>query len=205
MACAWLAAATDEERPALPRGLATLVDGRRWDLVAQLATRAELAPATSSAGRLFDAVAALCGLRAEVRYEGQAAIELEAAAAAVTGTAPGYELALGEGPDGELVIDPGPALRQIAADVGAGDAVGTVAARFHAGLADATVAALLSLATRRGIGTAVLGGGVFHNRLLLRACCAALEQAGMDVLVPRLLPPGDGGISYGQAAAAAAA
>ena len=79
-----------------------------------------------------------------------------------------------------------------------------IAARFHAGLADATVRACTALASSRGLGTVVLSGGVFQNRLLLEATCGALDAAGLRVLVPQRLPANDGGISFGQAAIATA-
>ena len=87
-----------------------------------------------------------------------------------------------------------------------GDAAdpGLVSARFHTGLADATAAAVTRVAGDRGLGTAVLSGGVFQNRALLEGVAARLERAGLRVLTPSLLPPNDGGIAYGQAAVAAA-
>ena len=154
---------------------------------------------TTSAGRLFDAVAALCGIRARVNYEGQAAIELEAACDHRERGA--YEIACDEA----LVLDPRPAIRAVARDAAAGVAVGAVAARFHRGLAEATARACILAAERQGLDLAVLSGGVFQNRTLLAGTRAHLERAGLRVLMPVRLPPGDGGIAYGQAAVAAAA
>ena len=79
-----------------------------------------------------------------------------------------------------------------------------VAARFHNSLAGATAAACARVAEARGLGTVVLSGGVFQNRLLLERTSAALRDAGLEVLIPLRLPPNDGGISYGQVAVAAA-
>jgi hydrogenase maturation protein HypF len=153
---------------------------------------------TTSAGRLFDAVAALCGLRATVTYEGQAAAELEAACDPHERGA--YPLPVGAG----AVLDARETIRAVARDVGAGVGTGVVAARFHRALADATARACVEVAARAGTQLAVLSGGVFQNVRLLELTAARLEAAGLRVLVPERLPPNDGGISFGQAAVAAA-
>ena len=85
MACAWLVAALDSEHPEPPRRLAAQVERRSWDAVCELVATGVNSPLTTSAGRLFDAVAALCGINARVSYEGQAATELEAASAVEAG------------------------------------------------------------------------------------------------------------------------
>jgi hydrogenase maturation protein HypF len=89
-------------------------------------------------------------------------------------------------------------------DVRAGVDPGIVAARFHDTVAAATADAVIAVASPRGIATAVLSGGVFANRRLLDGTAERLRGAGLRVLIPERLPPGDGGIAYGQAAAAAA-
>jgi hydrogenase maturation protein HypF len=200
MACSWLAAAHGEPSP-VPGTLAGEIDPGRWDQVARIAESPAVSPETTSMGRLFDAVAALCGLRARVSYEGQAAIELEAAAGASDGSA--YDLAPAGG-DGHRLLDPRDAIVAIAGDVASGVPVATVAARFHEGVALATAAACAEAAERRGLEIAVLSGGVFQNRLLLERTAALLEARGLRALVPERLPPNDGGIAYGQAAVAAA-
>jgi hydrogenase maturation protein HypF len=139
----------------------------------------------------------MCGLRLTVTYEGQAAIELEAAADPREGGA--YELPLAA-TAAALTLDARPTIAAIAHDLARGVAVPVVAARFHNALADATAAALMAADTP----VAVLSGGVFQNELLLSRTTAALERAGVEVLTPRRLPANDGGISYGQAAIAAA-
>jgi hydrogenase maturation protein HypF len=189
MAFAWLAEAFGEPRPPTP-GLR--VDPARWDAIGQVLASASVSPVTTSMGRLFDAVGALCGIRSEVSYEGQAAVELEAAAWRA-GDCGAYELA---------GLDPRPAVREIARDLDRGVSGEVVAARFHAGVAAATVAAVSEIASERQLSRAGLSGGVFQNRLLLESVWAGLEQAGLEVLVPQRLPPNDGGISYGQAAIA---
>jgi hydrogenase maturation protein HypF len=194
MACAWLQEALGEPAPPLAG-----IEPRRWDAVAELARTGVAAPVTTSMGRLFDAVAALCGVRTEINYEGQAAIELEAAAEA--GDHGRYEVPVGD----DLVIDARPLVLGVWRDATAGTPAGVIAARFHDSVADATALACLAAAAGFGLGTVVLSGGVFLNRRLLETTAATLRQAGLRVLVPERLPPGDGGISYGQAAVAAAA
>ncbi len=186
MACAWLVASAVEP-PASWRG------------VAELARSGLASPWTTSMGRLFDAVAALAGIRAEVNYEGQAAIELEAAC---DPSEPGaYPIAVGGAP---LVIDPRETIRAVAADVAAGQSAGAIARRFHRTIAAATVQACVELAADHATEVVVLSGGVFQSRLLLESVSRALTRAGLRVLVPERLPVNDGGISYGQAAVAAA-
>ena len=206
MACAWLQEALGDEPPPLAG-----IEPKRWRAVALLARSGLAAPETTSMGRLFDAVAALCGIRAEIHYEGQAAIELEAAAE--PGDHGRYELPLTGGPGHDarppagtagLVLDARPAVLAAAADIASGTAAGVVSARFHDGVAAATAEACARAASERGLGTAVLSGGVFLNRRLLEGTADALRAAGLRVLVPQRLPPGDGGIAYGQAAVAAA-
>jgi len=183
MACAWTQAAGVEA----PAALAARPG---WDEVSALARTGVASPLTSSVGRLFDAVAALCGLRSEITYEGQAAIELEAACDAAERGAYAFGPALDARPTVAAVVD----------DIARGTDAGVIAARFHNALAAATARALLE----HGPDTVVLSGGVFANRRLLSRTRALLGEAGVRVLVPERLPPGDGGISYGQAAVAAA-
>jgi hydrogenase maturation protein HypF len=215
MALSWLDAALDGD-PQPPPALARAVAPERWRQLLGVARAGVASPQTSSVGRLFDAVAALCGVRACVNYEGQAAIELEGRCDPHERGA--YELELRELPAEEggaaaagarplprLLLDPRPVIRAALADVRAGAPAGAIAARFHAGLARAAVAAVSRAAAQRGLGTAVLSGGVFQNRRLLEAVAAALGTAGLRVLVPALLPANDGGISFGQAAVAARA
>ena len=206
MAAAWLVEAGGHDAAPvacaaapLPRVLTGEVDPAAWRAVVSMAATGFSAPVTTSAGRLFDAIAALCGIRTRIRYEGQAAVELEASCDLAERGA--YEIACYGDP---LVLDPRAAVRAVARDIDAGVPAGVVAARFHNGLADATARACVVAAERHGVDRAVLSGGVFLNRVLLDRTAALLEQAGLRVLVPERLPPGDGGISYGQAAVAAA-
>jgi hydrogenase maturation protein HypF len=158
-------------------------------------------PPTSSMGRLFDAVAALAGLRDRVSYEGQAAMELEWLA---TGQPPAgaypFELTAGE----PVQIDTRPLIRAVAADVGRGEVAARIARRFHTTLVEliATVCGQLRQAT--GLTTVVLSGGVFLNALLTAEVEARLGEEGFRVYRHHLVPPNDGGLSLGQLAIAAA-
>jgi hydrogenase maturation protein HypF len=201
MACAWLVAACGPE-PEPPRTLAAAVPRERWEAVARMAETGFAAPLTTSMGRLFDAVAALCGLRTTVSYEGQAAIELEALADAAEPGA--YALPLEDGPEGACVLDARVTVREVLADLERGATPAVVSARFHRAVAGATARACARAAEAAGTDRAVLSGGVFQNRLLLECTTAALAASGLSVLTPERVPPNDGGIAYGQAAIAAA-
>ena len=190
MACSWLKAAGDE-RP-LPG-----IDAARWRAVGRLAETGMAAPVTTSVGRLFDAMSALCGLRTEVTYEGQAAIELEAACDPTERGAYAFDVVMG-------VLDARPAILAARRDITRGVDAGIVAARFHHALADATADNCARLSGDRGLDVVVLSGGAFQNRRLLERTAKRLERAGLRVLVPARLPPNDGGIAFGQAAVAAA-
>lgn len=197
MACAWLQRATDGEA-GIPERIAPRVDAERWQLVATLARKGTASPVTSSMGRLFDAVSALCGVRTSVSYEGQAAIELEGAADAPT--AEPYPFPLTE--DRPRRLDARPLVRAVLEDLRTGADAGRVASRFHRAVATVTARACEALATERAVETVVLSGGVFQNRMLTELTSGLLADAGLEVLVPRRLPANDGGISFGQAAVA---
>lgn len=158
---------------------------------------------TSGMGRLFDAVASLAGVRHEVAYEAEAAMELEAlarsAAAGFATQEGGYRFGILPGTGEEpTVADPGPVVRAVVSDVRAGVPAGLIAARFHAAVA-ALVVRLADLCRRdTGLDAVALGGGVFQNAVLLEATQHGLRERGFTVLRPRLLPPNDGGIALGQ-------
>jgi hydrogenase maturation protein HypF len=199
MACSWLAAAHGTEVPDLPEALDGAVEPAAWRNVARLAADGLASPLTSSAGRLFDAVAALCGIRPRVTYEGQAAVELEAACGEDELGA--YPLGLIED-EGMLVLDARETILAVERDLADRVGVPRIAARFHNALAAATAEACERCAG--GELPVVLSGGVFQNRRLLESTSAVLRDREIEAIVPELLPPNDGGISYGQAAVAAA-
>jgi hydrogenase maturation protein HypF len=199
MAAAWLDAALGGQ---VPDRLAVVARHReRWEQVLALARSGTASPPTSSAGRLFDAVAAILGVRDAVNYEGQAAVELEQLADPAEAAA--YPTGLGDA-GGPLVLDGTDLVRAVVEELGRGVAPPLIAARFHNGLAAATVAACRALRDGSGLQTVALSGGVFQNLLLLERTVAGLERDGFRVLTHSRVPPNDGGISLGQAAVAGA-
>jgi hydrogenase maturation protein HypF len=162
---------------------------------------------TTSVGRLFDAVAALIGVRRRVTYEGQAAIELEAAARLVPpGEAAPYPVSLEwEQPGGCLVLDPSPLVASVISATEGGEETAQVAAGFHEGLAAGAVTAAVQLARLHGMDTVALSGGVFQNGRLSALIAGGLAAAGLHVLTHHQVPANDGGISIGQAAIASTA
>jgi hydrogenase maturation protein HypF len=167
-------------------------------MVVELLVRNTGCASTSSCGRLFDAVASICGLRHDVSYEGQAAVELMQAAGGRVETS-GFNYGF-ERRDGRWLMLVSPMIGEIAAAVRAGMDQGAVSRRFHRTLAGmfSEVARMAYLET--GLKTVVLGGGVFQNALLLETLVHDLETNGFRVLVPELVPSNDGGLSLGQAA-----
>lgn len=174
----------------------------RWGPVLEAAAKGINAPLTSSAGRLFDVAAAVAGLRSRVVYEGQAAIELEQSADPAERSA--YPCPVAPAPGGALVLDGVELIRALAEDVVAGVALGTAAARFHNGLAEALVASCAVVRDAYGLSAVALSGGTFQNLLLAERMSAGLEEAGFTVYRHRRVPANDGGISLGQAAIAGA-
>jgi hydrogenase maturation protein HypF len=201
MACAWLTEALGQA-PARPRALAGSVTPLAWRQVCELTRTGVASPLTTSMGRLFDAVAALCGIRAEVNYEGQAAVELEARSD--PGERSAYTIPVVTEGLGPLVMDARPAVVEITQDLKQGVAIPLVAARFHNAVAESTARACLLAAEGAGTEVVVLSGGVFQNRRLLERTSSLLRATGLRVLLPERLPPNDGGIAYGQLAVAAA-
>jgi hydrogenase maturation protein HypF len=156
-------------------------------------------PATSSCGRLFDAAAALLGLRAEALYEGQPAEELEAVADPTVDVVYPYDILR----DGEgWIIDPAATLRALWCELRAGRPIPTIAAAFHNTVADFTRNVCVAVREKYGLKKVVLSGGCFQNALLTRRILDGLSDDGFEVLTHRLVPPNDGGLSLGQAVVA---
>ena len=168
-------------------------------LVGQAAARGINAPLTSSCGRLFDAVAALLGLRQRASYEGQAALELEMCADRHASQPLPYELV---NEDHQLIFDPTPLVRTIFEQQRTGASPAMLAGQFHASLAAMVLEVCEELRSRTALQRVVLSGGVFQNCLLTEMTLAHLEGSGFEVLTHSLVPPNDGGLAFGQAAVA---
>ena len=159
-------------------------------------------PQTSSLGRLFDAVAALLGLRGEVSYEGQAAIELEILSATCTDYVKSYPFSLiGREP---IIMDVAPAIDAIVREIEQGIALARIAKSFHLTIAEMLAQACLEVRQQTGLTTVALSGGVFQNQLLLEQLVTWLKSMAFHVYTNQKVPPNDGGLSLGQAAIAAA-
>jgi hydrogenase maturation protein HypF len=156
---------------------------------------------TSSAGRLFDAMASLLGLRQESSYEAQAAMLLEQAAAPVTTGAYPFSMLESRGDDGAPMVDLDwrPVVHGVLDDLRRGTAVSAVAGRFHGAMARMIAAT----AEWMGLGRVVLTGGCFQNAVLLSLAARELKGRRFEVVTHRRIPPNDGGLAVGQAMVAA--
>ncbi|TDD06621.1 carbamoyltransferase HypF [Nonomuraea deserti] len=202
MAAAYLAGLDGPEDDAAGATAVARRAGARWESVTALARRGgAAAPPTSSAGRLFDAVAALAGVRDTITYEGQAAIELEQLAD--PGERGAYPAGIARH-DGVLVVAGADLVRAALEDLTRGAGPPVVSARFHNGVRELIVRCCTALREKTGLTTVALSGGVFQNVLLAERTVERLECAGFRVLTHAGVPAGDGGISLGQAAVAAA-
>jgi hydrogenase maturation protein HypF len=167
-----------------------------WAVLRQMVDRGFNCPRASSAGRLFDAVAALCGLGETVSYEAQGPMRLEAVAdPAEPGT---YESEMTREND-LWVMDPRPMIRQVVSDLQAKVAVSVVSARFHRGFVRMLAAAVERVAAEAGLREVALSGGTFQNERVLLGLREVLDGKGFTVHLHAAVPPNDGGLSLGQA------
>jgi hydrogenase maturation protein HypF len=195
---------TDGGMPSAP--LKARLGAAELRVVEKMLERRFNTPPTSSAGRLFDAVASLAGVRDRVSYEGQAAVELEWLATEVKadGAYPFDVGTMDEGAGAALVVDTRPLIAAVATEAGQGVEAAIIARRFHTTVVDLVSAICRRLGKATGIEAVVLSGGVFLNALLTHEVNARLYGEGFRVYRHRLVPPGDGGLSLGQLAVAAA-
>jgi len=176
------------------------IDGGERNLYLQMLERRINSPLTSSCGRLFDAVAALMGLRGRVTYEGQAAMELEALAEG-SDTTFAYPFAIVRR-TGVAEIDFRLMVRALVEDIAAGRPGAEMARAFHNTIALAAADLCSEIRALDGLDRVVLSGGVFQNKLLTEGVVQALSDGGFHVYTHRLVPPNDGGLALGQAVVA---
>ena len=169
-------------------------------------------PRTSSMGRLFDAAAAILGICGQATYEGEPAIEFEAAAwralssesACPTGNMASFSVTESSRPDDCHVLNSRPLFEALLEGIRTGVPADRLALGFHIAITHATTHVACEICEREGLDTVALSGGVFMNRLLLQLLTHELKDAGLAVLVPHAVPVNDGCIAYGQAAIARA-
>ena len=192
----------------------SLCTAQETTVLTKMADRRLNAVMSTSAGRLFDAVSAICGIVRHSTFEGEASMALEFAAEQYEKLHPSIEEALSESPGHTAPKQCGPEkgedrwilpteriVKEITERKLSGEEPELLAYLFHRRLADQIIAACLEISRESGIRTAALSGGCFQNRLLLRMVQRELEQNGIRVLIHHLVPPNDGGIALGQAVA----
>ena len=193
-------------------GLLNSLDEQTRSITATMIERGINSPRTSSMGRLFDAAAAILGICGQATYEGEPAIELEAAAwRALDGKIArfpddnvGYSASGPSWLDGPDVLDQKALFEALLEGIEAGAPADRLALDFHVAVARSSARIASDICVHEGIDTVALSGGVFMNRLLLQLLTRELKYAGLAVLVPHTVPVNDGCIAYGQAAVASA-
>lgn len=189
-------------------GLLSTLDEQTRDITTTMIERNINSPRTSSMGRLFDAAAAVLGICDKATYEGEPAIELEAAAWRALGSKTvrldGNHTGVFTPADDSPILDPQPLIETLLNGIEAGVPADRLALGFHIAITHATTHIAYEICDREGLDTVALSGGVFMNRLLLKLLTHELKDAGLAVLVPHTVPVNDGCIAYGQAAIARA-
>jgi hydrogenase maturation protein HypF len=196
MAMVYLSEAFGEEATQLRIDLTKRIDLQKWDILKKAIGKKINSPLTSSMGRLFDAVSSLLSIRDEVRYEGQAAIELEMIAD--QGVKEEYSFHLHQD-ETQMEIDPAEMIRGIVGDLMDGLASSKVSGKFHRTIVRLIIETCEAIRSGERLNRVVLSGGVFQNILLLSLVTEGLKRSGFDVYTHHLVPTNDGGISLGQA------
>ena len=195
------------EHPGAARLLDSL-DEQTRRVTATMIERGINSPRTSSMGRLFDAAAAILGICDKATYEGEPAIELEAAAWRALDGKPvrldGNHTGVFTSADDSPILDPQPLIEALLNGIEAGAPADRLALGFHIAITHATTHIACEICDHEGLDTVALSGGVFMNRLLLQLLTRNLKDAGLTVLIPQTVPVNDGCIAYGQAAIARA-
>lgn len=189
-------------------GLLDTLDEQTRSVTATMIERGINSPRTSSMGRLFDAAAAILGICGKATYEGEPAIELEAAAWRALSGKPvrldGNHTGVFTSADDSPILDPQPLIEALLNGIEAGAPADRLALELHIAIARSSARTAREICEREGLDTVALSGGVFMNRLLLQLLTHELKDAGLAVLVPHAVPVNDGCIAYGQAAIARA-
>lgn len=188
------------------------LDEQTRSVTATMIERGINSPRTSSMGRLFDAAAAILGICDKATYEGEPAIELEAAAwrafssesACPTGNMVSFSVTESSRPDDCHVLNSRPLFEALLEGIRTGMPAGKLALDFHVTIARSSARIAREICAREGLDTVALSGGVFMNRLLLQLLTRELKSMGLTVLIPRSVPVNDGCIAYGQAVIARA-
>lgn len=188
------------------------LDEQTRSVTATMIERGINSPRTSSMGRLFDAAAAILGICDKATYEGEPAIELEAAAwrafssesACPTGNMVSFSVTESSRPDDCHVLNSRPLFEALLEGIRTGVPAGELALDFHVTIARSSARIAREICAREGLDTVALSGGVFMNRLLLQLLTRELKSMGLTVLIPRSVPVNDGCIAYGQAVIARA-
>jgi len=201
MAVSYLYDAFGDAALALEIPFTRRIDRRKAEFVAKMIARKINSPLTSSCGRLFDAVAALLGIRHTVSYEAQAAAELEMHARSSSDAA-AYPFEIYRQED-RWQIGARPSIAAIVEDIQRGVPLGTISRRFHNALVETLALLASKLRESSSLNRICLSGGTFQNELLLDGLSRKLEDAGFEVFTHSVVPAGDGGLSLGQAAIAA--
>jgi len=201
MAVSHLARAFGEDFLGLDIPFLQKLERGKAEFILRMMAQRVSSPLTSSCGRLFDAVAALIGIRQEVSYEAQAAIELEMSARSSSETA-GYPLAIRR-QEGHWQIDPSPLFGAIVEDLGRRVCTETISRRFHNGLVETLARVACLLRQESSLNQICLSGGTFNNLLVFEHLSRKLESDGFEVFTHSEVPAGDGGLSLGQALVAA--
>ena len=199
MAISYLMAAYGEAFEELDLPLLHQTKPQDRAVIVQMLNKELNSPLTSSLGRLFDAVAAIIGLRQDVAFEGQAAMELEMVSQPVD--TPAYGATWTEGPVKRISVSP--FIKGVVDDVINGQTPAQIGGRFHASLVDLFARMCHTLRDETGINAVALSGGVFQNVILLDQLSQKLDAMNFEVLTHKLVPANDGGIALGQAAVAA--
>jgi hydrogenase maturation protein HypF len=201
MAVSYLAHYFGRDFLAMPIPFVRQLDPAKTDFLLQMMDRNLNSPLISSCGRLFDAVAALIGIRQTVNYEAQAAIELEMA---IEGEKDAGTYSLDLVPDGDRwIIQSGTLLEGVIEDLKRNLAAGLISARFHRAMAEGLAEVAVRIRARTGLKRVCLSGGTFLNQFLSSHLQTLLEASGFEVFTHHEVPAGDGGLSLGQAMVAA--